>query len=75
MYLNEVKPNQKVIIEEVEGKGLIQKRLLEMGLIPHAMIQVKKCAPLGDPMEIEIKHYVLIIRKKEAQKIKVRVIQ
>ena len=75
MNLSEAKPNQKVIIEKINGTGLFQKRLLEMGLIPHTVVLVKKYAPFKDPIEIEIRHYILILRKEEAQKIQVRVIQ
>lgn len=75
MNLSEAKLNQKVIIEKINGTGLLQKRLLEMGLVPHTTITIKKYAPFKDPIEIEIRHYILILRKEEAKKIQVRVIQ
>lgn len=75
MYLNELRINQKAMIESVEGNGKLKRRLLEMGLLPHQKLVVKRHAPMNGPIEIEIRHYRIILYKEEAKKIKVKVIQ
>lgn len=47
MTLDEVKPGMTVVIETVGGKGLLRRRLLEMGLTPKTKIKVRKVAPMG----------------------------
>ncbi len=48
------------------GDKAYRKRLLAMGLTPGAEFTVVRCAPLGDPVEIEIRDYSLSLRKAEA---------
>jgi ferrous iron transport protein A len=48
------------------GNKAYRKRLLAMGLTPGAEFTVVRCAPLGDPIEIEIRDYSLSLRKAEA---------
>ncbi len=55
--------------------GEIKYRLLDMGIIPNTIIKLTKQAPLGDPIQIEVRGYSLTIRKEIAQKIKVEVKQ
>ena len=45
---------------------------MEMGLVPGAQVIVRNVAPLGDPLEIEVRHGRLSIRKHEASQIQVR---
>lgn len=53
--------------------GELKYRLLDMGIVPHTAVKLIKQAPLGDPVEIEVRGYNLSIRKEIAQKIKVEV--
>ena len=46
-------------------------RLLDMGLIPHTKVALQKIAPMGDPIEIQVRGYELTLRVEEAQKIEV----
>jgi len=46
-------------------------RLMEMGLTPGAEVQIIRFAPLGDPIEIEVRGYRLSLRKREAEGIQV----
>lgn len=75
MRLDEVKINQIVIIENILGKDDFKKRLLEMGLTPKTHVQVKRKAPLGDPIIIEVRKYRLILRKKQASCIVVKEVE
>lgn len=72
MSLDEVKPGTTVIIESVGGKGLLRRRLLEMGLTPKTKVKVRKVAPMGDPIEVYLRSYVLTLRKDDASKIEVK---
>jgi ferrous iron transport protein A len=51
----------------------ISVRLLEMGVTPGVEISVVGCAPLGDPIEIEVRGYLLSIRKSEAARVEIEV--
>ena len=54
------------------GKGELRCRLLDMGLIPKTRVTVTKVAPMGDPIEIQIRGYELTLRVHDAKKIEVR---
>jgi ferrous iron transport protein A len=53
----------------VEGDDAIGQRLMEMGLIEGVDVKVIRIAPLGDPIEVEVQHYKLSLRKSEAQRV------
>ncbi len=74
MTLDEIKPGITVVISKVGGEGLLRRRLLEMGLTPKTQVRVRKVAPMGDPIEVYLRHYVLTLRKEDASKIEVKVI-
>lgn len=63
------------VIKTVGGEGILRLRLLDMGLIPHTRVTVTKIAPMGDPMELELRGYVLTLRKEDAHNIEVEVSQ
>lgn len=72
MTLDMIQPGSTVVIESVGGEGLLRRRLLEMGLTPNTKIKVRKIAPMGDPIEVYLRRYVLTLRKDDASKIKVK---
>jgi Fe2+ transport system protein FeoA len=57
---------QSGVIEMVRGEGRVRRRLFDMGVTPGASVFLKKKAPLGDPIEINIRGYELTLRKDEA---------
>ena len=61
----------KAVITKVGGEGELRCRLLDMGLIPKTVVETRKVAPMGDPIELEIRGYTLTIRKEDAAKIEV----
>ncbi len=70
--LNHIKPGERVEIVHINSMAVdIKRRLIEMGIIAGASIMVKRIAPLGDPMEIRLRGYSLLLRKKEAAHITV----
>jgi ferrous iron transport protein A len=61
-----------VSVVAVDGPRSFRRRLMEMGLVPGTQVIVRNVAPLGDPLEIEVRHGRLSIRKHEAAQIQVR---
>lgn len=70
MTLSELKPGQTGIVTRVTLNNL-RKRIIDMGVVNGTKIFVKKLAPLGDPMEIVVRGYLLTIRKAEARAIEI----
>ena len=70
MTLKEIIPGETCVITNIHSNNL-RKRIIDMGLITGTKIFVKKMAPLGDPMEIVVRGYVLTLRKSEAKTIEV----
>ena len=55
----------KAVITKVGGEGELRCRLLDMGLIPKTVVEIRKVAPMGDPIELEIRGYTLTIRRMQ----------
>ncbi|MFA9423881.1 MAG: ferrous iron transport protein A [Sedimentibacter sp.] len=72
LTLDDIKPGQSGIILSIGGQGMLRRRLLEMGLTPNTRVKVRKVAPMGDPIELSLRSYVLTIRKEEASKIELK---
>ena len=66
MTLDKLPPGESGIIEYVGGCGALRHRLLDMGLIPGTRVTVRKRAPLGDPIEIWVRGYLLTLRLEDA---------
>lgn len=71
--LDKIRPGMGGIIQSVGGQGALHRRLLDMGLTPKTKIQVTKIAPMGDPMELYLRGYVLTLRLQDAAEIEVLV--
>ena len=71
MTLNELKIGQKGKIIAVNGEGALRRRLLDMGLTPRTLIMIRKVAPMGDPIEVNLRGYELTLRIHDAKKIEV----
>ena len=56
-------------VKSVGGEKILRRRLLDMGITPGTTITIKKAAPLGDPIELLLRGYVLSLRLEEAEKI------
>ena len=72
--LDELIVGETGLIKSIEGEGKIRRRLFDMGVTPGASVYLRKKAPLGDPLQIEVRGYSLSIRKEIASKIEVEVI-
>ena len=67
--LHELKVGQRGIIVHVGGQGPVRRRMMDMGLVSGAKVKVVRVAPLGDPVEFEVKGYSLSLRKSEARNV------
>jgi ferrous iron transport protein A len=72
MTLNNVKPGMSGVIRSIGGEGALRRRLLDMGLTPNTKVTVRKVAPMGDPIELFLRSYVLTIRSEDAAKIELK---
>jgi ferrous iron transport protein A len=72
MVLADVPRDRPVSIIAVDGARSFRRRLMEMGLVPGTEVILRNVAPLGDPLEIEVRHGRLSIRKHEAAGIRVK---
>jgi len=68
-FLSDLLPGEKGVVKKVIGTSMIKRRIVDMGVVAGAVIEVQKFAPLGDPMEIKIKGFNLSLRKNEAEMI------
>ena len=71
MWLNELAIGGKARVTSVSGADEVSTRLMEMGLTPGAALTILGAAPLGDPIELELRGYRLSIRKSEAARVEV----
>jgi ferrous iron transport protein A len=71
MWLNELAIGDQARVKQVTGADDISARLLEMGLTPGVSLALLGVAPLGDPIELELRGYRLSIRKSEAARVEV----
>jgi ferrous iron transport protein A len=59
-------------VESIAGDDEISLRLMEMGLVPGTEVHAISVAPLGDPLEIELRGYRLSLRRSEAERVEVK---
>ncbi len=73
MTLTELPVGQNARVTSVNGNSVIVHRLMEMGMIPGAAVEMVKTAPFGDPIEVRVRGYSLAMRRNEADSIEVSV--
>ena len=69
--LRDVKVGESAVIERLHGEGALKRRLMDMGLTRGTPVYVRKVAPLGDPMELNVRGYELSVRKADAEMIEI----
>ena len=72
MTLKDVKVGKTVKVTKVGGQGALRRRIMDMGITKNVEIFVRKVAPLGDPIEINVRGYELSLRKADAEMIETR---
>ena len=69
--LREAKVGDTVRVVKLHGEGAVKRRIMDMGLTKGVDVQIRKVAPLGDPIEVTVRGYELSIRKADAEMIEV----
>ena len=69
--LGKLIPGKKGKVVNLREKGPARRRLMDMGITPGVEIEIVKVAPLGDPIEVNLRGYELSLRKSEAEQIKI----
>ncbi len=70
--LRQVKVGETVTVVKLHGEGAVKRRIMDMGITKGVQVYVRKVAPLGDPVEVNVRGYELSIRKKDAEMIEVQ---
>lgn len=69
--LKDARIGQTVTVVKVHGEGAVRRRIMDMGITKRVEIFVRKVAPLGDPIEINVRGYELSLRKADAEMIEI----
>jgi ferrous iron transport protein A len=70
--LKDVKPGETAVVEKLHGKGATKRRIMDMGITRGTKVYVRKVAPLGDPVEVNVRNYELSLRKEDCEMIEIR---
>ena len=69
--LREAKVGTTVKVVKLHGEGAVKRRIMDMGITKGVEVYVRQLAPLGDPVEVNVRGYELSIRKADAEMIEV----
>ncbi len=72
--LKEAKVGSIVRVVKLHGEGAVKRRIMDMGLTRGAEVQIRKTAPLGDPIEVSVRGYELSLRKTDAEMIEIETV-
>ena len=67
--LKDARIGDTVQVIKLHGEGAVRRRIMDMGITKGVEIYVRKVAPLGDPIQIQVRGYELTIRREDAKKI------
>ena len=70
--LKDARVGDTLVVTRVNGEGAVRRRIMDMGITKNVEIFVRKVAPLGDPMELNLRGYELSLRKADAEMIEVK---
>lgn len=70
--LKDARIGDAVTVVKLHGEGAVRRRIMDMGITKNVEIFVRKVAPLGDPIEINVRGYELSLRKADAEMIEIR---
>ncbi len=70
--LRDARIGDTVTVVKLHGEGAVRRRIMDMGITKNVEIFVRKVAPLGDPIEINVRGYELSLRKSDAEMIEIR---
>ena len=70
--LRDANVGDTVTVARLHGEGAVKRRIMDMGITKGVVIHVRKVAPLGDPMELNVRGYELSVRKADAEMIEIQ---
>ena len=70
--LKQAKDGDTVTVVKLHGEGAVKRRIMDMGITKGVTVYVRKVAPLGDPVEVNVRGYELSIRKADAEMIEIQ---
>ena len=70
--LKQAKVGDTVTVVKLHGEGAVKRRIMDMGITKGVTVYVWKVAPLGDPVEVNVRGYELSIRKADAEMIEIQ---
>ena len=69
--LRQAKIGETVKVVKLHGEGAVKRRIMDMGITKGVEVFIRKVAPLGDPVEVNVRGYELSLRKADAGMIEV----
>ena len=69
--LKDVTIGETVNVVRLHGTGAVKRRIMDMGITRGAQIYVRKVAPLGDPVEVNVRGYELTVRRADAEMVEI----
>jgi Fe2+ transport system protein A len=69
--LRDVACGETARVVKLHGEGAVKRRIMDMGITKGVEVNIRKVAPLGDPVEVTVRGYELSLRKEDAQMVEV----
>ena len=69
--LRDLKVGESGTVVKLHGEGAVKRRIMDMGITKGVQVSIRKVAPLGDPVELNVRGYELSIRKADAEMIEI----
>ena len=69
--LRQAKIGETVKVVKLHGEGAVKRRIMDMGITKGVEVFIRKAAPMGDPVEVNVRGYELSLRKADADMIEV----
>lgn len=69
--LKDARVGQTVTVVKLHGEGAVRRRIMDMGITKNVEIYIRKVAPLGDPMELNLRGYELSLRRADAEMVEI----
>ena len=69
--LKDARVGETVKVVKLTGEGAVKRRIMDMGITKGVEVHIRKVAPLGDPVEVNVRGYELSLRKADAEMIEV----
>lgn len=69
--LKDAKVGQTVTVVKLHGEGAVRRRIMDMGITKGVEIYIRKVAPLGDPIEVNLRGYELSLRRADGEMVEI----